>query len=74
MFANYEESNPSTKRKKCLLYDRDCINCGECNVCDLDPTKLCDNCMKCIQTDADYSELVVDKILNQTHTPPSKKR
>ena len=34
--------------KKCVLYDRACIECGECNVCDLDPGKICDNCGKCI--------------------------
>ncbi len=30
--------------KKCEIYDRDCIDCGECMFCDLDPTKICDNC------------------------------
>ena len=34
--------------KKCVLYDRDCIECGECDRCDLDPNKICDNCMKCV--------------------------
>lgn len=34
--------------KRCVLYDRECIECGECNLCDLDPTKVCDNCGKCI--------------------------
>ena len=28
---------------RCVLYDRACIECGECNMCDLDPTKVCDN-------------------------------
>ena len=36
------------ERKRCVLYDRECIECGECNLCDLDPTKICDNCGKCI--------------------------
>ena len=35
--------------KKCVLYDRDCIDCGECDVCDLDPNKICDNCGKCAE-------------------------
>ena len=26
--------------KECLLYDRECIECGECLRCDLDPDKL----------------------------------
>ena len=30
--------------KECVLYDRECINCGECLHCDLDPEKICDNC------------------------------
>ena len=28
----------------CVLYDRECINCGECDMCDLNPKKKCDNC------------------------------
>ena len=35
--------------RECVLYDRDCIGCGECDRCDLDPEKICDNCMKCVQ-------------------------
>lgn len=31
--------------KQCVLYDRECIDCGECQRCDLDPDKICDNCM-----------------------------
>ena len=34
--------------KQCVLYDRECIDCGECQRCDLDPDKICDNCMKCV--------------------------
>ena len=39
------------ERIRCVLYDRECIECGECNLCDLDPTKICDNCK-----DADHAE------------------
>ena len=37
--------------RPCVLYeDRDhCIDCGECEMCDLDPTKKCDNCGKCLE-------------------------
>lgn len=35
-------------RQKCVLYERDCIGCLECETCDLDPNKVCDNCGKCI--------------------------
>ena len=31
----------------CELYDRECIGCLECEICDLDPNKVCDNCGKC---------------------------
>jgi len=45
--------------RPCVLYDdRDhCIDCGECEMCDLDPTKKCDNCGKCLE---EY-ELPVDE-------------
>lgn len=46
---------------KCILYDRECINCGECK-CDLDPEKICDNCMKCVTGDAEYFGILVDAI------------
>ena len=36
------------KDKECVLYDRDCIDCGECEMCDLDHNKVCDNCGKCL--------------------------
>ena len=47
--------------KKCVLFDRDCIDCGECEFCDLDPTKLCDNCGKCLNTD-DFATIKIDGI------------
>jgi hypothetical protein len=47
-------------KKECVLYDRDCINCGECDVCDLDPKKKCDNCGACLEMDDEYSTVDVD--------------
>lgn len=48
-------------KEKCVLYDRDCINCGECEFCDLDPTKLCDNCGKCLESENfDYAAIKID--------------
>ena len=45
----------------CVLYDRECIGCGECDRCDLDPSKICDNCMKCVNSDgAAYRALKID--------------
>ena len=51
--------------KMCVLYDRECIDCGECHMCELDPTKRCDNCMKCVSGDAEYRAIVVDQVIKQ---------
>ena len=48
--------------QQCVLYDRECISCGECNRCDLDPAKICDNCMKCVNGDAEYRFIPIDSI------------
>ncbi len=50
------------ERRKCILYDRECIGCGECDRCDLDPEKVCDNCMQCVKRDADYLGIEIDGI------------
>lgn len=50
------------EKKQCELYDRVCINCGECSRCDLDPDKVCDNCMKCVNGEASYRAIMVDGI------------
>ena len=55
---------------KCLIYDRNCINCGECDelgiedndYCDLDPNKICDNCCKCIEGDNEYRAIKITEI------------
>ena len=55
------------ERRKCILYeDRgECIECGDCSICDLDPSKICDNCGKCIGFDgsSDYLAIKVDGII-----------
>lgn len=49
--------------KQCVLEDRVCTNCGECDRCDLDPNKICDNCMKCVNSEsAAYRAIMVDAI------------
>ncbi len=57
--------------RKCVLYDRECIECGECNLCDLDPTKICDNCGKCIGLGggADYRAIKIDGIIDESMDP-----
>ena len=52
---------------KCILYDRDCIDCGECDMCELDPKKRCDNCMKCVNSSAEYRAVIVDEVINPGH-------
>ena len=61
-----------TMMSKCVLYDRECIDCGECDQCSLDPNKRCDNCMKCITEDADYRGIVIDRIILPTDSKLQK--
>jgi len=49
---------------KCILYERECIDCGECDMCELDPKKRCDNCMKCVNDGAEYRAVIVDEIIH----------
>lgn len=50
-------------QKKCVLDQRkNCTDCGECNFCDLNPFKICDNCGKCIEEKDDYKKILIDKI------------
>lgn len=50
-------------KKECVLMDRECIDCGECDKCDLDPNKICDNCCRCIDKDADFKSIEIDEII-----------
>lgn len=63
------------KNDKCVLYDRLCIDCGECDRCDLDPNKICDNCMKCINGDNKdgYRSIAIDKIILESEINNSTK-
>ncbi len=47
--------------QKCVLYDRDCIGCMECETCDLDLNKICDNCGKCLDI-KDFATIKIDGI------------
>ena len=56
--------------QRCVLYDRVCIECGECNLCDLDPSKICDNCKKCIGfDDTEYRAIKIDGIIDENMNP-----
>jgi len=50
-------------KKECVLMDRECTECGECDICDLDPGKICDNCCKCIDKEADFKSIEIDEIV-----------
>jgi hypothetical protein len=45
----------------CELYDRPCTECGECERCDLDPKKICDNCGKCLDIKS-FASIQIDKV------------
>lgn len=54
--------------KYCILDDlKTCSSCGECNRCDLDVEKICDNCCKCLEIDtndhADYAQIDVSDVV-----------
>ncbi|MBR7100559.1 MAG: hypothetical protein IKC91_05355 [Clostridia bacterium] len=49
------------RQENCVLYDRACIDCGECDRCDLNPKKICDNCGKCLDIQ-DFASIKIDKI------------
>ena len=57
--------------RRCVLYDRECIGCGECDHCDLDPGKICDNCMQCVKNDADYIGISIDDIVLRPGDSPT---
>ena len=48
--------------QECVLYDRECIGCMECEVCDLDPDKICDNCGKCLDI-REFAAIKIDGIV-----------
>lgn len=51
------------KGDRCELYERECIECGECDQCDLDPSKICDSCGKCIESNKNYEIIKITKII-----------
>ncbi len=53
------------KGEKCELYDRDCIECGECDRCDLDKNKICDSCGKCIEPTKNFEIIKITKIIRE---------
>ena len=57
------------KEIKCTLYDRNCIDCGECdNYCDLDRNKVCDSCGKCLESDVNYKIIKITDVIVDENT------
>lgn len=46
----------------CILEDRECTHCMECEMCDYVEDKVCDNCGKCIDSDAAYRAIDVESV------------
>ena len=50
--------------RQCVLEEgKTCIECGECNICDLNKRKICDNCGRCLESGATYRTIKIDTIL-----------
>ncbi|ADL12694.1 hypothetical protein [Acetohalobium arabaticum] len=52
----------TSKISECVLEHKPCTDCGECNYCDLDETKICDNCMECIEGNQEFRAIEVSDI------------
>lgn len=61
MFSEVENMQRKNGQK-CVLYERECIGCLECEICDLNPNKICDNCGKCLEI-KDDAVIKIDKII-----------
>ena len=42
--------------------DKECDNCMDCQVCDLNENIECTNCGKCIEPTKDYEVIEIDRI------------
>ncbi len=60
--------------EQCELYDRECVDCGECDICDLDPEKHCDDCGRCIDESEEYRSVTVEDFFKQNVTKEQLKR
>ncbi|NMA70061.1 MAG: hypothetical protein GX958_11695 [Desulfitobacterium sp.] len=52
--------------ESCVLEERLCTECGECDTCELNSSKICDSCCECLETSSDYLEIQIDDILINT--------
>ncbi len=61
LYYNSNKMNINNK-KMCELYDRECIGCLECEICDLNSDKICDNCGRCLDI-RDDAVIKIDRII-----------
>ena len=60
----------------CVLENRLCTECGDCDRCELDSNKICDNCCKCIESKAVFIGIEIDDIImgvEDLSTRPARK-
>lgn len=52
--------------KYCIFNkSKECNDCGDCNVCDLDKNKICNNCGKCLELEGyDLRAIKLDEIID----------
>lgn len=59
----------------CVLEERLCIECGDCDRCELTPEKICNNCCECInEPNVDYLGIEIEDILINTDQPSKGSR
>lgn len=51
--------------EECMLYDRECVNCGECDMCDLEEDKRCDDCGKCIDSPEEFRSVDINEFFKK---------
>lgn len=50
-------------KKECILFERSCIDCGECSICDLNRNKKCNNCERCLEQKGEYRALNIEDFM-----------
>lgn len=61
-----------TYGEPCIIEDRLCTECGECDHCEINAEEICDNCCQCINSEADFRGIEIDEILINTEDTKSK--
>lgn len=51
--------------KECILYERICIQCNECDMCDLDPQVECTSCGKCLESEEEFRSINIKQFFKR---------